>query len=73
MDTVLKGLGKFAQAYVDDILVFTDGSIKDHVCDLQCIFNCIHAHWVMLKSPKCHYAAYKVKYLGYVISPVGIF
>lgn len=34
MDTVLQGLGKFAQVYMDDMLVFMNGTIDDHVYDL---------------------------------------
>lgn len=39
MDTVLQGLEKFVQAYVDGRLVFTDGTIGDHVRSLQLVFD----------------------------------
>lgn len=62
IDTVLQGLGNFTQAYIDDILEFTDSSIQDHVRNL---LDRLHKHKIKLKPLKCHFVASEIKYLGH--------
>lgn len=56
MDTVLQGLWKLAQAFVDDILVFTDGTIGDHILDLQLVFDRLREHNLKFKPSICHFS-----------------
>lgn len=49
MDIVLQGLMKTAQAYVDDILVFADGSTENHIQDLELVFFILREHKMKFK------------------------
>lgn len=53
MDEVLKGLQKFAQAYIDNILIHTYGTIDDHLKHVGIVFNTLRQHNIKLKLSKC--------------------
>ncbi|CAG5134263.1 unnamed protein product [Candidula unifasciata] len=72
VDQVLNGLQKFALAYVDDILVFSSGSVEDHLEHVERVFDRLREHDVKLKLNKCNFLKTETKYLGFVINRQGI-
>jgi len=60
-------LDRWASAYVDDILVYTDGSLQDHrakVCD---ILRRLQEAGLRLDLDKCEFDVKRVKYLGMIL------
>ncbi|BFZ24011.1 hypothetical protein BsWGS_27050 [Bradybaena similaris] len=72
MDEVLKGLQKFAHAYIDDILIHTSGSIEDHLKHVQIVFNRLRQHNIKLKLSRCEFLKPEIKYLGFIVTRDGI-
>ena len=71
MPVVLQGLGDFAIAYLDDILVFSP-TLEDHLQHLDTIFDRLRKHDLKLKLKKCNFLESETNYLGFIIGKDGI-
>ena len=71
MSVVLQGLGDFAIAYLDDILVFSP-TLEDHLQHLDTIFDRLWKHDLKLKLKKCNFLESETNYLGFIIGKDGI-
>ena len=71
MSVVLQGLGDFAIAYLDDILVFSP-TLEDHLQHLDTIFDRLRKHDLKLKLNKCNFLESESNYLGFIIGKDGI-
>ena len=71
MSVVLQGLGDFAIAYLDDILVFSP-TLEDHLKHLDVIFGRLRKHDLRLKLKKCNFLEFETNYLGFIIGREGI-
>ena len=71
MSVVLLGLGDFAIAYLDDILVFSP-TLEDHLQHLDTIFDRLRKHDLKLKLKKCNFLESETNYLGFIIGKDGI-
>ena len=71
MSVVLQGLGDFATAYLDDILVFSP-TLEDHLQHLDTIFDRLRKHDLKLKLKKCNFLESETNYLGFIIGKDGI-
>ena len=60
-------LDDFCTAYVDDILVFTAGTLKDHKAKVSKILERLGDAGLQLDLKKCEFETQKVKYLGYIV------
>ena len=60
-------LGTKRLVYLDDVLVF-DSSFKEHLTNLQVVFEVIRKAGLKLNPKKCVFAETKVKFLGYELS-----
>ena len=70
MLVVLQGLGDFAIAYLDDILVFSP-TLEDHSQHLDTIFDKLRKHDLKLKLKKCNFLESETNYLGFIIGKDG--
>ena len=71
INKVLKGLHKFAVAYLDDIIIFSkneEGCLKH----LKIIFQRLKEVGLKLKRSKCDFMKTQIQYLGHLISSDGI-
>ena len=68
---LLQGLGDFAIAYLDDILVFSL-TLKDHLIHYDLIFDRLRKHDLRLKLKKCNFLEFETIYLGFIIGREGI-
>ena len=68
---VLKGLHKFAMAYLDDIIIFSKNK-EEHLEHLRIIFQRLKAAGLKLKRSKCDFMKRHIQYLDHLISPEGI-
>lgn len=66
-------LDDFCSAYVDDILIFTTGSLEDHRQKVLKVLASLQEHGLHLDISKCEFETKSTKYLGYVVETgVGI-
>ena len=66
MNRVLQGCQSFAQAYIDDIVVYSR-TWEEHLQHLRKVFNCLLQAGLTLKLPKCQFGLTKVHNLGHII------
>ena len=67
MAHVLQGtIGKFAQNYLDDILIYSD-SEESHLLHIQLILQHLDDAELKVSIAKCVWATSEVSFLGYVV------
>lgn len=66
MDEVINGLGQFAKAYLDDIVIF-NLSWEDHLRHVQVVLSRLKEAGLTVKVTKCQFAMSECTYLGYII------
>ena len=71
MSIVLNGCQKFATAYLDDILIFSETK-EEHFKHIQIVFDRLREHNLKLKLKKCSFLKTETKYLGFVIGNRGL-
>ena len=71
INKVLKGLHKFAVAYLDDIIIFSK-SKEEHLEHLRIIFQRLKEARLKLKWSKCDFVKRQIQYLGHMISSDAI-
>jgi hypothetical protein len=57
-------LGDFVSLYVDDLLVYTNGSLKDHQRHVQLVLQKLLDAGLQLDIDKCKFNIRLTKYLG---------
>ena len=65
-------LDRFANPYLDDILVFTSGNRSMHVDHVREVLKRLRDNQLFCKVEKCFFHQTSVEFLGYYISPDGI-
>ncbi|XP_067655940.1 uncharacterized protein [Haliotis asinina] len=71
MNKVLEGMGAFAIAYLDDILIFSQTQ-EEHLNHIKAVFKRLREHSLKLKLSKCTFTQRETKYLGFTINSNGI-
>ncbi len=69
---VLQGYEDFSRAYVDDILIYTKGTLRDHLVKVQMILDRLKEYNLKLKLSKCQWAMKEITYLGFRVNEYGI-
>ena len=64
-------LGKKVEAYIDDMVIKSKKS-KDHVKDMEEIFEIFQKFWMKLNPLKCAFGVSSEQFLGNVVSKRGI-
>ena len=59
-------------AFLDDILVITKGSIRDHEKELDKILKRLDNEGLAINLQKCELAKNTIEWLGFTITPIGI-
>ncbi|KAL2892028.1 Retrotransposable element Tf2 155 kDa protein type 1 [Ceratocystis lukuohia] len=65
-------LDVWLSAYVDDILIYTDGTLEDHYEKVNLALKKILEGKLTIDIDKCEFAVTKVKYLGYILEPGSV-
>jgi hypothetical protein len=60
-------LDEFCSAYVDDILIYTDGTKEDHEAHVKKVLTKLQQAGLQLDIDKCEFGVTKTKYLGFII------
>jgi len=79
MDMVLSGLMwtdsttlGICQAYVDDVVIFTCGSLERHIEDVITVIDRLGHSGFVLKPTKCMFGAVKTEWLGHLCMSEGV-
>ena len=67
-ETLREHLDDFCSAYVDDVLVYTDGSLVDHDNKVRLVLEKLQKAGLGLDIDKCEFSVKRTKYLGFIIS-----
>lgn len=70
-NTLRECFDDFCSAYVDDVLVYTDGSLEDHEKHVNLVLEKLQKAGLGLDIDKCELSVKKTKYLGFFISAEG--
>src|SRR5436190_24161110 len=70
-DVIRECLDKFAVAYLDDILIYSN-TFEEHIEHVRLVLEKLLAHGLFVKLEKCEFHVQKISFLGFVISPEGI-
>jgi hypothetical protein len=66
-------LDEFCSAYIDDILIFSSGSLSDHRDKVKKVLRRLQEAGLQLDITKCEFEVKTVRYLGFIIEAgVGI-
>ena len=65
--TLREYLDNFASAYIDDILIYSDGSLDDHRQKVKLVLQKLQEAGLQLDIDKCKFECQSVKYLGFII------
>jgi hypothetical protein len=60
-------LDEFCSAYLDDVLVYTNGSLDEHHAHVRTILKKLAEAGLYLDIKKCEFDCTETKYLGYII------
>ena len=70
--TLCKYLDIFVTAYLDDILIYTKGTLKEHIQAVKKVFKALQEADIRLRPDKCKFHVKTVKFLGSIITTDGI-
>ena len=65
-------LDKFCVAYLDDVLIYTNGIHEEHVQHVHQVLQCLLYHGLYAKLEKCEFHVQETQFLGFIISPDDI-
>jgi len=60
-------LDEFASAYLDDILIFTDGTLSEHREHVRKVLGRLQEAGLQIDIDKCEFEVKSTKYLGFII------
>jgi hypothetical protein len=71
--TLAEFLDQFCSAYMDDVIIYSDGSYQDHMRKVEAVVGRLAKAGLKLDIDKCEFAAQEIKYLGFIVSAgIGI-
>lgn len=65
--TLREYLDEFVSAYLDDTLIYSDGSLEDHRRKVKLVLQRLQEAGLQLDINKCEFECKSVKYLGFII------
>ena len=71
MSELMSGL-EFARAYIDDLLIITNGTFETHLKQLEQVLTRLAEANLKVNLVKSHFAQHETEYLGYEITRDGI-
>ena len=71
-DALREYLDDFCIAYMDDVLVYSKGTLEEHVQQVRKVLQRLHERELYVKLEKCEFHVQETRFLGFIISPDGI-
>ncbi len=63
---------KFVQAYVDNLLIITRGTLDEHFQKMETVLTRLHDAGLKVNAAKSLFCAHEIEYLGYILTREGI-
>jgi len=60
-------LDEFCSAYLDDVLIYTDGSLRQHQDHVRKVLGKLQDAGLYVDIKKCEFEVKTTKYLGFII------
>ncbi|EFQ86320.1 hypothetical protein PTT_18478, partial [Pyrenophora teres f. teres 0-1] len=70
--TLYKYLEIFVLAYLDDILVYSKGTLKEHIELVKKVLRKLKNRKLYLQPKKCEFYTQETEFLGFIISTEGV-
>ena len=71
-DTLKEYLDRIVVAYLDDILIYTDGDLEQHIKDVQQVLTKLQERNLKANPKKCEFHVKNTEFLGFIIRVDGI-
>ena len=71
-DTLREYLDDFVVAFLDDILIYTNGTLEEHIQQGKKVMRKLQEKSLRLKLKKCEFHVKETEFLGFIISTKGI-
>ena len=71
VDQALAGI-PFAQAYADDIIVWSEGNATEHIRRVKVVMERLHAKGIQISPKKTKLGMRRLEFLGHVVSEGGV-
>jgi hypothetical protein len=65
-------LGKFVSVYLDDVIIYTKGTLESHLDHLRQVFETLRRAHLKIKLKKCYFCFPNIHFLGHVVGREGI-
>jgi hypothetical protein len=73
IDTVMRGLKwQICLVYMDDVIIYTGGSLKKHLAALDEVFNRLDEYGLKVRPSKSIFAAGELVFLGHLVGVNGV-
>ena len=59
----------FVSAYIDDVLIFTNGSRTEHIAQVNLVIQHLREAGLTIDIDKCEFETKQIKYLGFILEP----
>ncbi len=63
---------EYVQAYIDDLLVVTKGSLDDHLVKLEAVLIRLRDARLKVNAAKSFFCTAETEYLGYILTRGGV-
>jgi len=63
---------EYVRAYIDNLLVITRGTLKDHLDKLGEVLRRLRKAGLKVNAAKSFFCTHEIEYLGYILTRVGI-
>ncbi len=60
------------QAYIDDLLIITRGTIEDHISKIETVLTRLRDAGLKVNAAKSFFWTHQIEYLGYILTRGGI-
>ncbi|GBC39113.2 retroviral-like aspartic protease 1 [Rhizophagus irregularis DAOM 181602=DAOM 197198] len=68
----LEYLGKFVAVYLDDVIIYSKGTLEQHLDHLRQVFETLRRANLKIKLKKCYFCLGNIHFLGHVVGREGI-
>ncbi|KAI0991405.1 hypothetical protein K3495_g16782, partial [Podosphaera aphanis] len=66
-NTLREYLDIFCSAYLDDVIIYTDGDLQDHYGKVRKVIDALKIAGLRMDIDKCAFGVKEIKYLGFII------
>ena len=72
MNEIFTDMADVVVIYIDDIMIFTKGSLVEHQAKVKEVLQCLQDNDLFARPEKCSFNKTEVEYLGMFINQDGI-